>query len=140
MTIFGEPISLWISIIALLISLLSLFISRRKQEFDERTVLAKYIEEIKITFGKGACVCNAILAELDKQEKNGKDDSIKLIHQSQAAITKLKSEYEELYNQLGRRNIKKTPDPVLLAAISVESKTVIDNLEIMKSAIKKSDS
>jgi len=140
MTIFGEPISLWISIIALLISLLSLFISRRKQEFDERTVLAKYIEEMKIIFGKGARVCNAILAELDKQEKNGKDDSIELIHQGQSAIRKLKSEYEELYNQLGRRNIKKTPDPVLLAAISVESKTVIDNLEIMKSAIKKSDS
>jgi|GEM_PF-1705039 hypothetical protein len=140
MTIFGEPISLWISIIALLISLLSLFISRRKQEFDERTVLAKYIEEMKITFGKGARVCNAILAELDKQEKNGKDDSIELIHQSQAAITKLKSEYEELYNQLGRRNIKKTPDPVLLASMSVDNKTGIDNLEIMKSAIKKSDS
>jgi hypothetical protein len=131
---------LWISIIALLISLLSLFISRRKQEFDERTVLAKYIEEMKITFGKGARVCNAILAELDKQEKNGKDDSIELIHQSQAAITKLKSEYEELYNQLGRRNIKKTPDPVLLASMSVDNKTGIDNLEIMKSAIKKSDS
>ena len=140
MTIFGEPISLWISIIALLISLLSLFISRRKQEFDERTVLAKYIEEMKITFGKGARVCNAILAELDKQEKNGKDDSIEIIHQSQAAITKLKSEYEELYNQLGRRNIKKTPDPVLLASMSVDNKTGIDNLEIMKSAIKKSDS
>ena len=140
MTIFGEPISLWISIIALLISLLSLFISRRKQEFDERTVLAKYIEEMKIIFGKGARVCNAILAELGKQEKNGKDDSIELIHKSQLAIRKLKSEYEELYNQLGRRNIKKTPDPVLLAAMSVDNKTGIDNLEIMKSAIKKSDS
>ena len=140
MTIFGEPISLWISIIALLISLLSLFISRRKQEFDERTVLAKYIGEMKITFGKGARLCNAILAELDKQEKNGKNDSTELIHQAQSAITKLKSQYEELYNKLGRHNIKKTPDPVLLASFSVDNETGIDNLEIMKSAIKKSDS
>jgi hypothetical protein len=107
MTILGEPISLWISIIALLISLLSLFISRRKQEFDERTFLAKYIEEMKITFGKGVRVCNAILTELDKQEKNGKDDSIELIRKSQFVITELKSEYEELYNKLGRHHIKK---------------------------------
>lgn len=137
MTILGEPISLWISIIALLISLLSLFVSRRKQEFDERTVFAKYVEKMKITFVKGARVCDAILRELDEQEKNKKDVSIEQIQRAQSEIRKLRSEYEESYNKLGRYNMKKIPDPVLLAAMSVDTKIGIDNLEKIKNVIKK---
>jgi hypothetical protein len=138
MTFFNEQISLLLSTVAILISLISLFIALRKQKFDEQTVLAQYIEKIKTAYGEGIEHSINILAKLDNLEKGFKKEKTKdveLIHKIQSIMTDTKSMYESLYNKLGHQDIK-TFDPVLLAAITVECNAQMHNLELMIRIIK----
>jgi hypothetical protein len=142
MTIFGEPISLWLSIAAIIISIISLIVTRCKQKFDERTVIAQYIEKIKTTYGEGVKHSGNILTKLDNLEKDyakDKTEDIGLIHEIRSIMTDTKAMYEDIYNKLGHQDIK-ISDPVSMAAITVDSRTTINKLELMKGLIEKMES
>ena len=142
MTIFGETISLWLSVAAIIISIISLIVTRCKQKFDERTVIAQYIEKIKTAYGDGVKHSGSILTKLDNLEKGYAKDKIEdigLIHEIQSIMKDTKAMYEDIYNKLGHQDIKLS-DPVSMAAITVDSRATINKLELMKELIKKMES
>ena len=68
MIILGEPIGTWISIAAIFISLSTLFLTSRKQRYEERTALARQITDLKTSLGENRRIAKYLLNELEELE------------------------------------------------------------------------
>jgi hypothetical protein len=140
MTIFGEPISTWISIAAIIISLSTLFLSLRKQKHDERRALAEHIAKIKSEYGESIRVIDASIKDLTKVEEilnnvtkfTGEDYDF--INSARTSMMELKLKMKTLYDKLGHQK-PGTTDPLLLSAVAVEIEIVKKALEQIRSDI-----
>ncbi|GEM_PF-5279876 len=128
-------ISTLISIGAVLISLYAVLSNRKKQQNDERVILAKNISDIKKEYAEGLFVFDRILkkwSELDDWVINNKeflyDDTVSELNKYHDDILRFQSNMKSLYEKLGHQD-PLTSDPVILSAIAVESKQIKDSLE-----------
>lgn len=140
MILFGEPIGTWISIVAILISLSTLFLAFRKQKYDERTALAGQIADIKNSVGENIRMAKSLLSELEeienllgdsKENKNAIDTLRNKRKKMENGISKMNT----IFRDLGHFTPKKT-DPILLSAILVESNDIGKDIDEIRKVIK----
>ncbi len=136
MTILNEPISIWISIAALLISLSTLFLTLRKQKHDERAAPASKIAEIKTLYGEQLRIVDEViekdenLEDLLKKSFSRKEfnELMKRRQKDRLSLANSKLEMEEIYRKLGHEN-PETTDPLTLSATAVEINHLTKYLE-----------
>ncbi len=150
MIFLGEPIGTWISIVAMLISISSVFIALRKQKLEEkkqkheeRIALAEKVEKIKTISGETVDAVDTLLEKLDKlenkiytdnREDEFKEMLLKSISNYRLQIESMKTKANDFYSKYGLIEPKVT-DPVKLSVAISQNDFVNKGLEKMKTQL-----